>query len=372
MNIRKRILVILVILSLVTVPVYGAADHNTKSMIKETGKGLSRLLETEGSLLSQGDEFPAGTSACDWTAISLALSGSKEDYGSYLEALKDYVEDSYFSNGGLDSVKATTYHRIALTVMALGGNPEAFGSAPDGSDINLIADGTYEFQGGSLGLQGLNGWIYALLTLDASQAEVPEDSAFTRDDMIAAIVNAQEPDGGFGLAPGGSDIDITAMALQALAPYKEEHSHIIESALDYLSGQMSEECLYSSFQAENVESSAQVLLALCALGIDPYEDSRFVRGDKNLITGIEGFRQEDGTYSHLLGDEEGDFLATSQTLLALIALDRQQTDGSWVFDFTNHVLPENKNQTRLVPIIGAVGGIVLISGVIIVGMRKKK
>lgn len=48
---------------------------------------------------------------------------------------------------------------------------------------------------------------------------MPEDAAYTREEILAAILEAQEPDGGFGLTAGASDVDITAMALQALAPY---------------------------------------------------------------------------------------------------------------------------------------------------------
>ena len=35
------------------------------------------------------------------------------------------------------------------------------------------------------------------------------------------ILSRQNPDGGWGLAGGGSDVDLTAMALQALAKYRD-------------------------------------------------------------------------------------------------------------------------------------------------------
>ena len=42
---------------------------------------------------------------------------------------------------------------------------------------------------------------------------MPEDAAYTREEILAAILEAQEPDGGFGLTAGASDVDITAMAV---------------------------------------------------------------------------------------------------------------------------------------------------------------
>lgn len=52
--------------------------------------------------------------------------------------------------------------------MALGADPTCFGRNPQGQPIDLIADGTYAWDTtSSLGTQGLNSWIFALITLDA-------------------------------------------------------------------------------------------------------------------------------------------------------------------------------------------------------------
>lgn len=331
----------------------------------ETRDGLSALDGRAGTLLRRGEEFPAGTSPCDWTAMALALSGSQECYDAYLKELQAYVEENYAASGKLDRVKATPYHRIALTVLALGGDPTDFGRKGDGSAIDLIADGTYAFAGDSLGDQGLNGWIYALLTLDASGVSVPENAKFTRDDMIDAIVQAQEPDGGFGLAAGSSDVDITAMALQALAPYRDSCPDVTEKALSYLSSAMNEHGRYASYGTESAESSAQVLLALCALGIDPEGDDRF----SGLMAGLEGFRLADGTYGHTPEDTQGNFLATAQTLLALTALENLRTNTGWIFDFTNYAGPQQRPQHG---IYYAATGIVLALVVCAVILRKRK
>lgn len=368
---RLSITVILCVAMLIT-PVHAEQGGDLSSRINETADGLSAKNGAKGKLLSSGEDFPAGTSVCDWTAIALAVCGSKENYSVYLSDLKEYVESCYEKSGNLDRVKSTPYHRIALTVMALKGDPTSFGIRPDGTPIDLIADGTYAFAGESIGAQGLNGWIYALLTLDASKAEVPQDAKFSREDMIEAIVEAQEIDGGFGLAKGSSDVDITAMALQALAPYKNEYSGVIENGLSYLSGKMSDTCLYTSFGEESVESSAQVLMALCALGIDPDTDQRFVRGNETLLSGIERFRKTDGTYSHTLTDNEGDYLATAQTLLALKALQKLRDGEGWIFDFADHTLPKESRGVveYVLPIV--ITTMVAASVVCMVVIRKRK
>lgn len=362
----KRCLTFLLTLALCAAMLLTTVAASDAPLLKaETRTGLSALDGRAGTLLNQGEKFPAGTSPCDWTAMALALSGSQEHYTAYLKALQAYVEENYAASGKLDRVKATPYHRIALTVLALGGDPTEFGHKTDGSAIDLIADGTYAFAGDSLGDQGLNGWIYALLTLDASGVSVPETAKFTRDDMIDAILQAQEPDGGFGLAAGSSDVDITAMALQALAPYRDSCPDVTENALNYLSNAMNEQGRYASYGTESAESSAQVLLALCALGIDPEVDGRF----SGLMTGLEGFRLADGTYSHGLEDTQGNFLATAQTLLALTALEKMRAGNGWIFDFTNYAGPQQRPQYG---IYYAATGIVLVLVACAVILRKRK
>lgn len=348
-----RYMALLLACDLLAVPVNAAQKTDISAMVARTSAGLSALGAKPGKLLAQGENFPAGTSVCDWVAMALALTGSEEDFDTYRKDLQNYVETAYAEEGGLDKVKSTTYHRIALLVLALGGDPTAFGTKPDGSAIDLIADGTYAFAGESVGLQGLNGWIYALLALDASGVEVPQNAKFTREDMIQAIVTAQEPDGGFGLAAGKSDVDITAMALQTLAPYAREYSKTVAAALDFLSASMDENCRCSSYGTESAESSAQVILALCALGIDPAEDERFCRGNSDLLTGLEAFRQPDGTYAHTPADGAGDHLATAQTLLALQAVHQLRTGHTWIFDFSNYEGPRQKTQFPLWPVAGA-------------------
>lgn len=357
-------------LSVLLIPVQAAHSDDIDRMVSETSAGLSAIEGKPGALLGKGEAFPAGTSACDWTAMALALSGSEEDYKSYLQDLERYVENCYAHSGGLDEVKATTYHRIALVVLSLGGDPESFGTKNDDTTINLIADGTYAFAGSSIGIQGLNGWIYSLLVLDASSAAVPDHARFTREDMIEAIITAQEPDGGFGLIKGESDVDITAMALQALAPYQNDYPEAVEAGLSYLASAMNDNCRFDAYGEESAESSAQVILALCALGMDPDDDSRFRRGGQTLLTGLDTFRQGDGTYGHTKEETQGNLLATAQTLLALRAIQKLRGGEGRIFDLTDYEGPQQKTFYGIWYVAPAIAAVLIICSVI-AGKRKK-
>lgn len=169
------------------------------------------------------------------------------------------MTDCYAREGALDRNRLTECHRIALTVLALGGDPTAFGRTAAGDPVDLIAAGTYAADREMLEAQGLNSLIYALITLDAAGADLPEAAEQTRQWLLATLLAAQEPDGGFGLRPGSGDVDITAMALQALAPYadREQASRAVEAALDWLKTQCSTEGTFESFGVESAESVAR-------------------------------------------------------------------------------------------------------------------
>lgn len=118
---------------------------------------------------------------------------------------------------------------------------------------------------------------------------------------------------------------MTAMALQALAPYGRDET--VERALAWLKDQMQPDGTFLAYGEPSAESCAQVLLALAALGIDPEQEF----GSVNPETGLAEFRQADGSYAHLLTDTEGNLMATEQAMLALCALERLP-DGGCVYE----------------------------------------
>ena len=205
-----RLLALLLTLVLV-IPAYG----------QETLDALAAAQGCTAETLLQSDKLTAGDSVSDWVAIAVSRTGTEGDTSAYRKALERYVTRMYREQGGLDRLRATEWQRTALTALALGADPTAFGRDKNGRSVNLLADGVYQFTAAkSLGTQGLNGWIFGLIALDSARFAVPEDAVYTRATILQALVAAQEPEGGFGLTVGNSDVDLTAMTLQALAPYQ--------------------------------------------------------------------------------------------------------------------------------------------------------
>ena len=308
-------------------------------------EGLAAVAQNQSctveELLDSG-QFTPGDSVSDWFAGAAGRSGENVCTEGYRKSLSDYVTQKYRKEGGLDSVRATEWHRIALALLALGGDPTDVGK----NHIDLIADGTYAWKTtDSLGKQGLNGWIFALIALDSARFAVAQDAAYPREAMLTALLSGQEQNGGFGLAAGSTDVDITAMALQALAPYRNGTvvydlsagrrttvQQALDRALQWLSAQQTENGDFISWGAPNAESTAQVLIALCALGIDPKTDARFCKNGVSAADGLRRYRLENGLYAHVL-ENGADYMATQQAILAEEAMERMETGVRSLYDF---------------------------------------
>lgn len=350
-----------------------------EQLIEESVKGLKEISgSTKMNVLSDKEVFQAGSSICDWIAIALAFSEEKDAYEDYRTRLEAYVTDCYKEKGCLDEVAATTYQKCVLTILALGGDPLSFGTDTEGNSINILAEGTYYFKGESLGAQGLTGYIYALIALDTKQYPIPEDAVYTRADILSAILESQSEDGGFSLSGNGNDVDITAMALQALAPYKgqPEVDVSIEKALEWLSEEMTQYGTFVSGNAESCESTAQVIQAMCALDLDVTGNARFQKNGMTPWDGLEQFRLEDGTYVHTLEEQKGNLIATEQALLTLEAVQKRVQQDSWLLDYTTYELSEEQctdgNSIGAAGIIGI--GVVVVLVIVIAGvvLNKKK
>lgn len=312
----------------------------TQTALADTRQSLDALAQDFGGsfdTLLTSEQIVPGDAVSDWIALVSGRCGG--DGSDYLQRLETYVSECYAQQGGLDRVKPTEWHRISLTVLALGGDPTSFGTDEDGHPVDLIADGTYNWHTtDSPGIQGLNAWIYALLTLDAKAYAVPEDALYPRHAIVQAILGAQEPDGSFGLNRGHGNVDITAMALQALAPYANGTPRYavpngaeitvgdaITRALNWLHTQQLPDGSFA-----NSCSTAQVVLALCDLGIPP---SDFSRDGHSAAEGLLSFLISDGLFRYLPADEDHDIMSTEQGILALSAMERLDKGQRRIFDY---------------------------------------
>ena len=73
------------------------------------------------------------------------------------------------------------------------------------------------FQSETLGRQGFNAYIWALIALNVTGETAPDNSLNTAQSLTEYIVASQHDDGSFSLFGDGGDVDITSAAVYALA-----------------------------------------------------------------------------------------------------------------------------------------------------------
>src|SRR5699024_9842416 len=259
----------------------------------------------------------AGDTTGDWFPVGLGRIGYPDNYESYLAVINSVVSERYESPHKLSESKATEWHRISLAILAMGGDPTRIGLDKNNKPIDLIADGTYNREkDNSLGEQGINAWIWALITLDSMRYKIPEDAETTREDIILEILQQQLNDGGFSLSEETADPDMTGMAITALAPYynseetftyerkstgkKVERTvrEVVDEALNILSEMQLANGAYESMEMENTESIVQVIVALTSLGIDIFSDERFIKNGHTMYDALMNFQMSDGGFVH--------------------------------------------------------------------------
>lgn len=332
-------------------------------------KKVKRGVDKKDDLFSYPFVQNAGTDLGDWYAFGLGRWGYEDNYQVYLGMVSDTISRKYNTKDKMDAEKATEWHRVSLAVLAMGGNPASIGQDSDGHMINLVADGTY-YRGKTADLdkQGINGYIWGLITLDALRYSVPEDAVDDRNSIITGIISQQLEDGGFAMVGQESDVDITAMAVQALAPYYNSEQvytytlertgdtcqqtvrQVVDSALQVLSERQLEGGDYQSWGTDNVESTVQVMVALCCLGINPLLDVRFIKGENTLLDGIMKYKCVDGGFTHSFNVDkentaavpgESNSISSEQVLYALNALYRLQNGLRTLYDMREEMSAEN-------------------------------
>lgn len=306
-----------------------AMNEQGKQQLQDEAKTLE-IYKTTGDYLENLSKTTAPTVSSiggEWLVLGLVRSGREVPEGYYQNAVS-YVEENINSKEQLDSNKSTDNSRLILALTAAGydvTNVAGHNLLMGLTDMNYVK------------YQGFNGPIWALIALDSHDYEIPENTAanpVTREKLIAEIVNAALENGGWVLdneAYNTADPDVTAMAIQALAPYYDDADYpevktVVDKALDALSGLQQSDGGFITINYANSESSAQVLTALTSIGIDPLEDTRFIKNGNTVIDAFCNYYVEGGGFKHIASNTKLDGMATEQGYYALASYYRM-TDG---------------------------------------------
>ena len=303
------------------------AEAAYAKLVAELGKKADSIYKTTGDYLAKRGTPSVGSIGGEWMVLGLARSGRTVPEG-YYDAVVKYVKDNIDSNGRLDKNKATENARIILALTAIGKDVTNVGGHDLLAGLNEMS---------YLSKQGINGAIFTLIALD-SHSYTPAGDV-TRDKLVQAILDAQiSGDGGWSLDGKNADVDMTAMAIQALAAYYKSNSSAkkaVDKGLSWLSSVQQNDGGFTSWGAANSESCAQVIVALTALGIDPAKDSRFIKNGVSVLDALCSFAVNGGGFKHLATETSANGMATEQGFYALVAYYRLLNGQSSLYDMAD-------------------------------------
>lgn len=275
----------------------------------------------------------------EWAVLGQARAKvplSEAYIAAYYEKVVAYVQKNMGADGVLVDPESrnptvTDNERIILALTAIGKDPANVGGenllkALQDKDIMKVTDTSNT---------DINGLVMGLLALNSRN--YTSDTSW----LVQAVLAQQNEDGSWSASADTKsvgDVDMTAMALQALAPYHKDGGNetvntAVEKALNWLSGK------YRSGY-DSSESCAQVVIALSALNLDANTDARFTKTVEGKTLSVLGnllqYRvAENGGFKHQFADKAVNEMATEQALCAMAAYARFTEKANALYDMTD-------------------------------------
>lgn len=310
--------------------------HDTNLMSKSDDSDIDYDYLTE-TLIQNGIKYLQGQSKVkygdEWIVFTLLRGGGaieKADKEKYIENVWEKLNlEADKEKQKKSSFKTTDYARLVLTLTQMGVD------ASDFYGYNLI-EKLYNFK--NLNSSPSNYIAWSLIAIDSYNYEIPKTAKWQREDMVDLLLDYQCDNGSFGLinSKNGS-LDMTAMIVQALAPYRdyEKVSDSIDKAINWLKTQMQSDCGFVAEGDENSCTTAQIIVALSALGENPIDpQTGFATGNDSIIHNITQFVCEDGGFSLYPGGRKN-YMSTYQVTYSLIAFDRLRNGENYLYDLSD-------------------------------------
>ena len=302
----------------------------TLTVTKPVGPDVQTVYQTTGDYLASKGTPIVGSIGGEWLTIGLARSGRTVPAGYYDNAVAYVKKNINAETNRLDKNKSTDNARLILALTAI---------SKDVTDV-----GGYDLLAGLddmkyIKRQGTNGAVWTLIALD-SHDYTPAGSV-TRAALVETILSLQKDSGAWYINSTNKtdDVDMTAMAIQSLAPYYKTNDAVktaVDKALTWLGIMQKADGSFAEMAgaASSSESTAQVLVALCAMGIDPTADVRFAKNSFHVLDGLLTFYT--GTaFKHQASDATVDQMATEQSYYALTAYMRLVGGQTALYDMTD-------------------------------------
>ena len=312
--------------------------------------------------------FAPGKSIHSEWAVLAEARGNVSDAVWYNTYLTNAAAKIASMNGDLLSAentkgRYTEYSRVILALTSIGEDATKF-KGSNGTVYDLVAPLLDKNESGKylVSEQGNNGTVFALIALDSGSYYKDDAGNEARNAWIETLHTNQHSNGAWNIDGNhpGDNIDTTAMAVQALAPYYSTNAKakaMVDKALEWLSYEYQTTGDYGSSEA-----AAQVIVALSALGIDARTNAGFQYKGISVLSNFLSYADETtGGFLHVKIDPVTgkkatvNQMASEQAAYTLVAYDRYAGNRNRLYDMSDVVKRENASVKEVINLINEIG-----------------
>ena len=320
------------------VTVTGASQEPAIDLTKEVTNAISTCVNGYQNIKYTKPTYEETTCSfgSEWVMLARlrALKGNEgwtrksADISHYLTSVKAAMKSKKLSK----DAKINDIERVIMTLTALGYDASNFNGQ------NLTA---WLYQNQKWDNYSPNLMIWSLIALDSGNYTAAKGY---REGLIAQLVNYQHTSTGgffFSTAWPADDVDMTAMAMIALAPYKDSNAKakkMYNAGWKFIQSKADDQYNYGGDSYDPCSTNAYVVIAKCATGQTGGDLDATVAWMLKNYLGKKGF--------NLNGEYNG--MSTYQGLLAMDAYQRASAGATKLFDVkwpTNPITVKNVTKT---------------------------
>lgn len=304
----KRTIAVLSVLIVLIMVLTGCGNQESRLSPLEHRKEMAKSLYDQIEANNRTSYFS------DWVVFDIKKSGIKvepEFYEEYFDNIRAKLKQN---QGILVEENFTDYARVSIVAKSIGKDPKnvnGYNLLEPLDDYNKITN------------QGVNACIYALIAANYNGYKLQNEQAY-KDIILFELGESGSISGDM------AEVDYIGMALQAMAYYKNEPEvkTFVKRSLKRLEKLQKDDGSFG-----NLESTAQVVMGVTALGKDPEKILISKKNNKTLIDGLMKFAKGK-SFVHIEGMQEGG-IAGEQGLMALNAYA--------LFKEKEQLMPKGKN-----------------------------
>lgn len=268
----------------------------------------------------------------EWVIMDMA---AYEDLDFSSSKTSDEAKQTYIKKAiesiNKENVGDTTYDKAILSLTAIAIDAEEL--YPEGSETPISA------------IEGLNNanksssvWNVPYTLMAYGQKDYEGEETYVKP-LLEAVLESQKEDGSWS-SGWDNGIQATANMIAALSFYTDDEgvADAIEEAVGFLAEKQNEDGKFYDYAYADGNTAALTVIGLCAAGVNPDTDERFVKDGVSALDALLSFALEDESGFGWKDNTELNAGTTEQAFRALIAAAQVMETGEAfnIYDFSHN------------------------------------